>query len=303
MPSPTLVSIVIPCYNQALFLAEAIESALCQSYSPVEVIVVDDGSTDTTSHVAKSYNTVHYIRQENHGVTSARNAGLKVTQGDYVLFLDADDRLLPNAVKDGVKRLELNPDYALAFGTFHMIDSHGSRKGEPHFFEVRPYGFNDFLQQNLIGNPGVALHRKQALLAVNGFDLENQAAGDYDLYLRITKLFPITCHAQTVLEYRRHGRNMSDNPALMLSGCLGALKKQWKTIKQDPILRASYYRGLSHWKQYYGEQLVFKLYEDLALRSWSNLLQSFTHLLTNYPERITQGIRNKFRFSYVNRPS
>ena len=303
MAPPILVSIVIPCYNQALFLAEAIESALCQTYSSVEVIVVDDGSTDSTSHVAKAYSRVHYIRQENRGVTSARNAGLRITQGDYVLFLDADDRLLPNAVKDGVTSLELNPNYALAFGTFQMIDINGNRRGEPHFFELRLYGFNDFLERNFIGNPGVALHRKQALLAVNGFDLKNQAAGDYDLYLRISKVFPITCHTQTVLEYRRHGRNMSDNPSLMLSGCLGALKKQWRTIKQDPKLRASYYLGLSYWKQYYGEQLVFKLYEHLALRSWSNLLQGVTYLLIYYPERLTQGIGNKLWFSYVKRQS
>ena len=94
---------------------------------------------------------------------------------------------------------------------------------------------------------------------------------------------------------------MSDNPAIMLSGCLGALKKQWKTIKVDPTLRASYYRGLSHWKQYYGEQIVFKLYEHLALRSWSNLLRNFAQLLINYPERLTQGIGNKFRFLYMKR--
>ena len=301
MIPPSLVSIIIPCYNQALFLAEAIESALHQTYGSVEIIVVDDGSTDTTSHIAKSYTKVHYIRQANRGVTSARNVGLKVSRGDYVLFLDADDRLLSNAIEEGVKSLELNSDYALAFGTFHMIDIDGNRKGEPHFFEMRPYGFNDFLEKNLIGNPGVALHRKQALLAVDGFDLENQAAGDYDLYLRITKLFPITCHTQTVLEYRRHGGNMSDNPAIMLSGCLGALKKQWKTIKVDPTLRASYYRGLSHWKQYYGEQIVFKLYEHLALRSWSNLLRNFAQLLINYPERLTQGIGNKFRLLHMKR--
>ena len=299
MPSPSLVSIVIPCYNQAPFLSEAISSALAQSYSPIEVIVVDDGSTDATSSVARSYGQVRYVRQANRGVTAARNAGLKMSCGTYVVFLDADDRLLPHAVETGIKSIEDNINYALSFGTFHQIDVNGHKKGGAHFFELKPYGFHDFLERNLIGNPGVALYRRCALLSVNGFDPDNQAAGDYDLYLRITKLYPITCHAQVVLEYRRHGGNMSDDPAIMLSGCLGALKKQWETIKEDPFLKMSYYRGISHWKQYYGEQLVFRLYEHVALRSWANSLRSFCHILIHYPERLSRGIGNKCKVLYT----
>lgn len=299
MPSASLVSIVIPCYNQASFLSEAICSALHQSYSAIEVIVVDDGSTDATSSVAKSYSQVRYVRQANRGVTAARNAGLQISCGTYVIFLDADDRLLPHAVETGVKSLQTNPNYALAFGTFHRIDVHGNKKGGPHFFEPKPYGFHDFLERNLIGNPGVALYRKQAVLSVNGFDPANQAAGDYDLYLRISRLYPITCHTQVVLEYRRHGGNMSNDPAAMLAGCLGALRKQWGAIKEDPSLKASYYRGISHWKQYYGEQLVFRLYEHLALRSWVNTLRSFCHILIHYPERLTRGIGNKCKILYM----
>lgn len=299
MPSTSLVSIVIPCYNQASFLSEAIDSALHQSYSSIEVIVVDDGSTDETSSVARSYNQIRYVRQTNCGVTVARNVGLEMSCGAYVVFLDADDRLLPDAVETGVKNLEVNPDYALVFGTFHRIDVNGEKKGGPHFFELKPYGFPDFLERNLIGNPGVALYRRGALLSVNGFDPTNQAAGDYDLYLRITKLYPITCHTQVVLEYRRHGGNMSDDPAVMLSGCLGALRKQWRTIKEDPSLKASYYRGISHWKEYYGEQLVFRLYEHLAVRSWINSMRSLCYILIHYPERLTRGIGNKCKVMYT----
>ena len=299
MLSPPLVSIVIPCYNQAPFLSEAIASALQQSYSSIEVIVVDDGSTDDTSSVAKSYGQVRYVKQANRGVTAARNAGLTMSCGTYVVFLDADDRLLPHAVEAGVESVEANPNYALAFGTFHRIDDKGNKKGGPYCFELKSYGFQDFLERNLIGNPGVALYRRCALLSVNGFDPANPAAGDYDLYLRITKLYPITCHTQVVLEYRRHGGNMSDDPAIMLSGCLGALRKQWRTIKENPSLTASYFRGISHWKQYYGEQLVFRLYEHLALRSWTDSLRSFCYILIHYPQRLTRGIGNKCKVLYT----
>ena len=148
MPSASLVSIVIPCYNQASFLSEAICSALHQSHSAIEVIVVDDGSTDATSSVAKSYSQVRYVRQANRGVTAARNAGLQMSCGTYVIFLDADDRLLPHAVETGVKSLQTNPNYALAFGTFHRIDVHGNKKGGPSFFSNRSLmAFMTFLSE------------------------------------------------------------------------------------------------------------------------------------------------------------
>ena len=89
-----LVSVVIPCYNQAHFLGEAIESVLAQTYPHLEIVVVDDGSTDNTGEVAARYPGVRYVRQENQGLAAARNTGLRHSSGDYLVFLDADDRLL-----------------------------------------------------------------------------------------------------------------------------------------------------------------------------------------------------------------
>src|SRR5215217_62523 len=97
-PREPLVSVVIPCYNQAHFLKEAIESVLKQSYAHYEIVVVDDGSTDETSEVASSYEGVRLIRQENRGLAEARNTGIKHSEGDFLVFLDADDRLLPEAL-------------------------------------------------------------------------------------------------------------------------------------------------------------------------------------------------------------
>ena len=91
---PPLVSVVIACYNQGRFLGEAIESALRQTYAPIEVIVADDGSTDRTAEVAAAY-PVRCLRQRNQGAPAARNHGFRESHGRFVLFLDADDRLLP----------------------------------------------------------------------------------------------------------------------------------------------------------------------------------------------------------------
>jgi len=104
-----LVSVVIPCYNQAHFLGEAIESVLAQSYPNFEIIVVDDGSTDDTSEVARRYPGVRLVRQENKGLSGARNAGLAHSEEEYVVFLDADDRLLPDALETVLEHLEAHP--------------------------------------------------------------------------------------------------------------------------------------------------------------------------------------------------
>src|SRR5918995_6791294 len=111
-----LVTVVIPCYNQAHFLGEAIESVLSQSYKRFEIVVVDDGSTDDTSEVATRYPRVRCIRQENRGLAGARNTGIRHCQGEYVVFLDADDRLLPEALEAGVREPGAHPEGAFVSG-------------------------------------------------------------------------------------------------------------------------------------------------------------------------------------------
>src|SRR6478735_6811216 len=93
-----LVSIVICSFNHGRYLTEAIESASCQTHPRIEVLVVDDGSVDDTPQVAAAFPIVEYLRQDNAGLASARNLGLRASKGSFVVFLDADDRLTPNAI-------------------------------------------------------------------------------------------------------------------------------------------------------------------------------------------------------------
>src|SRR5215204_1649122 len=123
---PALVSVVIPCYNQAHFLAEAITSALAQTYPHLDIVVVDDGSTDNTGEVAAGYPGVRYVRQANQGLAAARNTGLRHSHGSYLVFLDADDRLLPQAVEVGLRQLQVHPECAFAFGKWRQIAVDGS---------------------------------------------------------------------------------------------------------------------------------------------------------------------------------
>src|SRR3954454_11041164 len=120
------VSIVIPCHNQARFLAEAIDSALEQTHPPAEVIVVDDGSTDGTRAVVAGRPDVTYIAQANAGLGAARNTGWRAAGGACVVFLDADDRLLPHALSAGLACLDRYPRAVFCAGHYDLVDDAGT---------------------------------------------------------------------------------------------------------------------------------------------------------------------------------
>src|SRR5262249_28067826 len=124
MPMP-IISVIIPCYNSARFLSETIESVIAESYPNLEIIVVDDGSTDSSAHIAAHYPGVRCLRQPNLGVAAARNNGLRSSTGDYIVFLDYDDRLVPGALKTNLKCLLDEPDCAFSFGDLQCINAAG----------------------------------------------------------------------------------------------------------------------------------------------------------------------------------
>ena len=120
-PEAPLVSIVIPCYAQAHFLSEAIESVLAQTHPKTEIIVVDDGSPDNAAEVVARYPGVLCVRQENRGLAEARNTGFRASNGEYVVFLDADDRLTPNAIESHLSCFAKHSEAGFVVGD---IDSH-----------------------------------------------------------------------------------------------------------------------------------------------------------------------------------
>ena len=154
-----LVSVVIPCYNQARFLSEAIESVLAQSYKDFEIVVIDDGSTDDTSKVAARYPAVRCIRQDNQGLAAARNTGLRRSRGSYLVFLDADDRLLPEALEVGLGCFDAHPECAFVSGHYREISVDGSplRPGKQPRLERENYV--EILRGNYIITPAVVMYR------------------------------------------------------------------------------------------------------------------------------------------------
>ena len=277
------VSVVIPCYNQARFLGEAIDSVLRQTCPPVEVIVVDDGSTDDTASVAHSYAEVQYVRQPNDGAPSARNRGLRSSQGDLVLFLDADDRLLPDALAQGVAALGDHPDWAFVTGHVRLIAADGTPETTPPQAHAAGDQFLALLRSNYIWTPGVVLYRRSVLDAVGPFDPAARASADYELNVRIARLQAIGCHHHVMLEYRRHGDNMSADVGEMLRSAVSVRLRQRRFVVGNPEAHRAWKEGIEIVRADFGERLIDQLKRDLRAGHAGRAAKSILCLSRYYP--------------------
>ena len=260
-----LVSVVIPCFNQARFLGDAIESALAQTYTPVEIVVVDDGSTDDTAAVAARFPGVRYVRRENGGLSAARNTGLRESRGAYLTFLDADDLLLPRAIEVALDRLEASPECAFVSGRFRYVDADGVLElvDVPPKVPADPY--LAFLRGNHIGMHATVVYRRAPLEAARGYDESLPACEDYDLFLRLAADHPVLRHDEVVADYRQHASNMSRDLTLMLPTVLGVLRRQWPRARQSAEHRRGYRAGRRAWQMHYGP-----LAWEESARLWRN---------------------------------
>jgi glycosyltransferase involved in cell wall biosynthesis len=285
-PERGKVSVVIPCYNQAQFLSEAIESVLSGTYQDFEVIVVNDGSEDDTEEVASAYVAedprVRLITQQNRGLAEARNRGLADAQGEYVVFLDADDLLLGNALELGTRVLEANPDCAFVSGEYRAVSADGSFFWSP--YEPPPEKDSYLmLLQYCFGMPAVVMYKRWVFGEVGGFDGSVDAAADWDLYLRIARRFPIFHHGQVVAEYRQHGTSMNQNPALMLKSTITVLRSQQRYLGDDKRREEAYDIGLRSMQADYGVPLAENIRGALRQHDWARALGDLLIQARYYP--------------------
>jgi len=274
--------VVIPCYNQARFLGEAIESVLAQSYPHFEIVVVDDGSRDGTSEVAARYPNVRCVRQPNLGLAAARNSGLRRSESEYVVFLDADDRLLPEALEAGLECFDVHPECAFVSGRFRFIAADGSLRKEytpPH---VKDH-YLALLRRNYIAMHATVMYRRAVFEVVGGFEDSLKACEDYDLYLRIARKLPICHHDRLVAEYRLHDANMRRNAGLMLKSALTVLRTQWKYAKEDKRHKEAYRAGVRFWQSWYGDPLVDEVRANVQEGDWKRVVGGILVLLQYYP--------------------
>ncbi|WP_300156553.1 glycosyltransferase [Solidesulfovibrio sp.] len=215
MPCADRISVVIAAYNYGRFLPDAIRSALEQRDVSCEVVVVDDGSTDDTADVLRRHGRdVVVVSQENKGLSAARNAGLARARGRYVVFLDADDLLLPGVLASQLRALREDGRKAMAVCRSHFFETLDAR-GQP-----RPTGewrlFREALDAHLchfnIAPPHAFMVRREAVEGCGGFDAGLAACEDHDLWLRLAVAgeAPV-CNPDGRVAYRRHPGSMSRN--------------------------------------------------------------------------------------------
>ena len=185
-----------------------------QTLAPCEIIVVNDGSTDDTPDVAARFPGVHCISQPNAGLPAARNAGLCNATGEYVVFLDADDRLVTDALEIGVETFQRQPGCALVYGHCRFIDADGYAIPTPPQRVVSGRHYEELLAANFIWAPGSVMYKRTVFDRVGMFREGLKAAEDYDIYLRIARVARLAGHARPVVEYRKHSASMSRIPDL-----------------------------------------------------------------------------------------
>ncbi|MBC8496525.1 MAG: glycosyltransferase family 2 protein [Chloroflexi bacterium] len=202
------VSVVIPTYNRAGYILDAIESVLSQTYSDYEIIVVDDGSADHTRDMLQPLiadDKIRYVYQENQGVSAARNHGIRLAQGEYIAFLDSDDLFLPTKLEKQVAVLERSLTVAFVHAGYEKISDTGTclgyRDTSKISGQVSPQILLDW--SVLIATPCV-LVRKSVLDEVGDFDESMRWAEDLDLWRRIAQRYEIGVIPEMLCQVRVH---------------------------------------------------------------------------------------------------
>ena len=282
------VSVIIPAYNQGDYLAEAIESVLAQTYSHFEILVIDDGSTDNTADVAKSFSDprVRYIFRENGGLSAARNTGLKHASGELITFLDSDDLFLPEKLSTLKAEMENHPEVGLTAGQAIMIDDRSQRLDK---MVDSPLPENP--AQLLLGNPihvGSVLVKRAWLDQVEPFDESFRACEDWDMWIRLAKAgCPMRWLPVPVSLYRVHAAQMTRGAERMRTAMLATLDKifsysdlpkEWRALK-NTAYAAVYIRAAA--RAFHANELINgKADLDKAIQLDSSLLDNHADKLS-----------------------
>jgi glycosyltransferase involved in cell wall biosynthesis len=286
-----LVSVVIPCYKQAQFLGDAIESVQAQTHQHYEIIVVDDGSPDHTAEVADHYPYVRYIRQENRGLAAARNAGICHARGAYLVFLDADDRILPRHFEACLGAFRCRPELALVCGDFRWFGAEGT--WHRHTCSDQPDQYAALLRFGFITPPHTVMITRDVVSRLGGFREDVKGNEDREYWLRVTRRYPIQCHHQVIAEYRRHPEQMSQKWGLMLATGIQVMRYQWPHVKGIPMYEECYRSGIRQYQDACGPPLVWQMVADARAGRWKSALKALSTVLRFYPKGLLMLVQQK----------
>lgn len=223
------VSVIIPTYNYGRFIGEAVESALSQTLRPAEVIVVDDGSTDDTEEVVRGFgDAVRYIKQENAGVSAARNRGVAESSGQYIAFLDADDIWEPEKLEKQMAKFADDPKIGLVHCGMREFDAETGETVRLHTEGGEGWVADDLLlweRPVIVGPGGTVVVTRKAFAEAGGFDSRMKCGEDWDFCYRVAREYKVGFVAEPLVKYRGHAAAAHHNVREMEHGMALFYKK------------------------------------------------------------------------------
>lgn len=251
---PGKVSVVIPTYNREKIITKALDSVFSQTYQDFEIVVLDDGSTDTTRETIKKYGEkVKYFYQENKGIAGARNSGMKKCSGDYIAFLDSDDYWKPEKLEQQIGLFQNHPEYGMVASQCASIQADGSYR-EKNRPGKSGWILRDLFNKNFIRTSSAIITRA-CMDTVGFFDESLREGEEYDYWLRIAAAFPIGFINASLAVYVDNPRGASTDS---LAGRLHRLKVLEKQYLKDAIPEKIYARRIADTCHYIGRHYLEK---------------------------------------------
>jgi hypothetical protein len=291
MASSPLVSIVVPTYNCERHVAATLASVLAQKYRPIEVIVVDDGSSDSTPEIVSALGEpVQLVRQSNHGVCRARNAGFERSRGEYVCFLDHDDHWFDWKLSRQVEAFTAQPEAGVVFTAFEFWHPVNDRYPEPSTFEshedrtpsanptLSGWIYHQFLL-DCWALTSTAMIRRDVFAASGGFDPTLPYSEDWDLWLRLSRTHPFVMLDRVSTLYRQHpgqgSRTVRDID--YRTRLLWAARRQWGLASPDgrAIDARTFARNIARYHMQFGLHHLHHGSRSIGIRALSRAWRTY----------------------------
>lgn len=222
------VSVIVPAYNSTATVGRAVDSVLGQTFGDLELIVVDDGSTDSTSEAVLSRHDerLRCVKTSNGGVSRARNRGLELASGDLIAFLDADDAWLPAKLERQLELMAKKANIGLCFTSAELVDTGLRRIGEDPAPALSDFTTALLVRGNVVtGSASSVVVRRPVLDSVGGFDPQLSQCADWDLWLRLSVEIPFVAIDEPLVQIRKAPATMSSDPLLLETDTFAMLDK------------------------------------------------------------------------------